>query len=243
MTQVAVVTPYFREPLEMLRRCHESVLAQDMDVTHFMVADGFPNAELKDWVQLRHVVLPAAHADNGNTPRGLGATLAEAEGFQFVAFLDADNWYHLGHLKALLKLWQDTRADICCSARTFHDDEGLELAGVFDQDELAHTHVDTSCLLIHQRAYESHRIWLKMPKQLSPVCDRVFFQYIRQRYRIAFTTQKTVAFRTQYASHFRAAGREPPSSAKTDVGAEPYRWMRTLEGVRTTVQRLGFYPG
>jgi len=243
MPQVAVVTPYFKESLGMLERCHKSVIDQGVEVAHYMVADGHTRAELLAWPRVRHVSLPNAHSDNGNTPRGMGAMLAESEGFPFIAFLDADNWYHPGHIQALLRIWQETGADICASARTIHDDEGVELLGVSDADEQAHTHADTSCLLIHKKAFESNRIWLRMPKQLSPVCDRVFFQYVRQRYRVAMTREKSVAFRTQYEAHYRAAGRQPPDGAKSDVGAEPFRWMRTLEGVRTTVQQLGFYPG
>jgi hypothetical protein len=43
--RVAVITPYFKEPLEQLRRCHESVANQTHGETvHFMVADGHPQA-------------------------------------------------------------------------------------------------------------------------------------------------------------------------------------------------------
>ena len=54
-----------------------------------------------------------------------------------------------------------------------------------------------------------------MPKPLSPICDRVFLRGVRQRgFRIAFTDERTVAFRTQYAVHFRMAGLQPPPDTK-----------------------------
>ena len=99
---VAVITPYYREDTEKLRRCHESVLRQTGEVTHFMVADGFPNPEVDRW-DVQHVSLGAAHGDNGNTPRGIGALLAFAQGFDAVAFLDADNWFVDNHISSLLK--------------------------------------------------------------------------------------------------------------------------------------------
>ena len=36
----AVITPYYRETLETLRRCHDSVQAQTVKTTHILVADG-----------------------------------------------------------------------------------------------------------------------------------------------------------------------------------------------------------
>lgn len=44
--RVAVISADYKEPRHVLRRCHESVLAQLGDVTHFMVADGFPASEV-----------------------------------------------------------------------------------------------------------------------------------------------------------------------------------------------------
>lgn len=93
--RIAVITPYYKEPVELLKQCHDSVMAQGVDATHFMVADGHPLAEVADW-PIEHVVLNRAHADYGNTPRGLGGALARSQDFDFVTYLDADNWYHPG---------------------------------------------------------------------------------------------------------------------------------------------------
>jgi len=41
---VAVVAPYHSEDLAMLRRCHQSVLAQTYPCRHIMVADGLPRS-------------------------------------------------------------------------------------------------------------------------------------------------------------------------------------------------------
>ena len=114
--RVAVITPYYREPVEFLAQCHQSVLAQGVGADHIMVADGHPLDCIDGW-KVAHVKLPASHGDNGNTPRGIGSLLASSEGYDFIAYLDADNWYHDGHLRSLLDLWEQKRGVACSSFR------------------------------------------------------------------------------------------------------------------------------
>ena len=38
--KIAVITPYYKEPLDVLEECHASVRSQGDHVTHFMIADG-----------------------------------------------------------------------------------------------------------------------------------------------------------------------------------------------------------
>jgi glycosyltransferase involved in cell wall biosynthesis len=211
--RIAVVTPYYREPREMLWQCHRSVLDQGVGAAHFMIADGFALPEIDDW-QAHHVRLPAAHSDNGNTPRGLGGLLAKAEGFDFIAWLDADNWFHPGHLASLLALHRHGSAAICSSFRTFHTLSGERL-DITETDEDALRHIDTSCYLIHQSNFDLVGIWLDMPQIVAPLCDRVFLDTVLKKGRsIQSTGQRSVAFRTQYASHYRAAGMPVPAGAK-----------------------------
>src|SRR5271169_5603963 len=68
---VAVVTAYCREDVAVLRRCHQSVLAQTYPCRHIMVADGFPRQEIDTW-NVEHVRLERAYADTGDTPRAMG---------------------------------------------------------------------------------------------------------------------------------------------------------------------------
>jgi glycosyltransferase involved in cell wall biosynthesis len=240
-TKIAVITPYFQEPLEMLRQCHDSVLAQQMGADHFLIADGCPNAQLSDW-GIKHVILPQAHGDNGNTPRGIGGLLAAAEGYDFIAYLDADNWYHADHLASLHSLWQATRADVCCSLRTFHGIDGTEIP-VRESDEEAFNHVDTSCYLLHRSAFGCLPIWLQMPRRLSPICDRGFLKsLLHQRFRLSFTKRRTVAFRCQTEAHYLAVQLEPPPGAKKNVMGESLKWLQSFAGVRETIETLGFWP-
>ena len=242
MPRIAVITPYFKESLDVLRQCHESVLAQGPQVDHFMVADGHPVNEVATW-NVRHVVLPSAHDDGGSTPRGLGSMLADSEGYDFVAYLDADNWYQPGHLASLLETHQNTRSPVCTSFRSFHRPDG-SLLEITELEEDRLQHVDTSCFLLHRSAFEVLSVWCRMPKQMGPLCDRVFLAAIRHaRFAITSTRQRTVAYRTLHELHYKQAGLAAPAGFKSGSMIQPgVNWLRTQEGVDESVRRLGFWP-
>lgn len=242
--KIAVVTPYHQEPIEWLRQCHESVLAQhDVQADHILVADGFARNEIDSWPTSQHVRLPCAHADNGNTPRAVGSVLARTQGYDFIAYLDADNWFHPEHLTSLLALWQQTGVPVCCAWRTFHRPDGSAM-DISEEEESRMVHVDTSAYLIHRRAFEALSVWAAMPKPLAPVCDRVFFKALRhRRYAMAFSQRRTVAFRSLYEQHYQALREVPPPGAK---GAEVFKacwdFLASADGISESVEQLGFWP-
>jgi glycosyltransferase involved in cell wall biosynthesis len=239
--KIAVITPYYKESTEVLYQCHQSVLTQNISADHFFIADGFPNEELMKW-NVKHISLPQAHADNGNTPRGIGSILADIEGYDFISYLDADNWFHPNHLSSLLNLYQETKADICFSFRTIHTYDGIDLS-IQDDDEASLEHIDTSCYFLHRTAFDALDIWLKMPKILSPICDRIFLAGLKhKKYKFAPTKAKTVAFRSQYKSHYLRANIEPPLNAKENVGRVEYDWLLSIAGMKEAVAKLGFVP-
>jgi glycosyltransferase involved in cell wall biosynthesis len=243
MKKIAVITPYYKEPLEVLQKCHESVLSQKIPATHFFIADGFPKIELAQW-NIKHISLAQGHDDNGDTPRGIGGILAEIEGYDYVAYLDADNWFHPDHLSSLMEEMEKTGADITCSFRTMHALDGSELEGVQDSDELSLEHVDTSCYLIHRNAFEALHVWLRIPKKLSPICDRIYYLYLKHKnFKLAYTKNKSSAFRSQYRVHYEMAKVIPPGNLKDTVGGgEAFQWLLTIEGLKETVNKLGFIP-
>lgn len=240
-TTVAVITPYYKESIDLLRQCHESVMSQGVDVTHFMVADGFSQSELMAW-PIEHVSLNQAHADYGNTPRGVGGLLARSQGFDFVTYLDADNWYHAGHLRSMLDLHQQTGADVCCSLRTFHRMDGTELP-VEEELEGKRIHVDTNCLMLSRSAFEVLDTWLQMPKPLAAIGDRVVYAAVRRkRFNVAFTQQRTVAYRTLHAHHYQLAGEVEPPDVKQPSWRECVEWLQTHKGVVSCEDTIGFWP-
>lgn len=243
-TKIAVITPYHQEPEQMLWQCHKSVLNQQGDFTahHFMIADGFPREQLKNW-QCKHSTIHQSHNDNGNTPRAIGSLLAESENYDFITFLDADNWYHNGHLESLIQLQRKTKKPIITCFRTFHLPDGRTLQ-IQDHEEESLTHVDTSCILLHKKAFKLNYLWSAMPKQMSCICDRIFRSGIlHHRYETASTKLRSVAFRTQYSSHYIQAGLLPPKHAKTPDNLAPsHRFMMSVDGVAACVNSMGFWP-
>lgn len=240
--KIAIITPYFKESLDILEQCYNSVLAQAVNTDHYFIADGFPRSEINSW-KVKHIILEKSHNDNGNTPRGIGSSTARLLNYDFISYLDADNWFHKDHLKSLINLYNNTKANICCSKRTFHHMNGKDL-NISEMPKDKFEHVDTSCFLIHNSAFEITKIWEKMPKILSPICDRIFYKsiVIHKKYSIAFSNLRTVAFRSQYLSHYKTADQYPPENLKGLIGRESYDWLKTEMGKKISIETLGFYP-
>ncbi len=207
---VAVITPYYKEPTAMLRRAHESVLKQGANVRHFFIADGFPSDDVKSW-DVTHIALASSHADNGNTPRGIGGIIAFAQGFDAVTYLDADNWYDDGHIKSLLKTQRQTDATAVCALRAVVLPDGTHVSGA-DPEDLDHSHVDTSCLLLtRERQFLAH-FWSQMPQFCGPICDRFAWTILKNRVGNAWTNRQSVFFESNYAKHFIMAGKSVPEN-------------------------------
>ncbi|WP_112070120.1 glycosyltransferase [Herbaspirillum rubrisubalbicans] len=241
--KIAVITPYYKESIGMLKQCHESVLAQEVDaeVVHFMVADGYANNQIDGW-GVEHIKLPRSHGNNGNTPRAIGALLAEGKGVDFIAFLDADNWYHPQHLSTLLAVNESTGAEVCCSWRTFHRPDGSSL-GISEPAEEQLQHVDTSCYLLARSAFSINLVWSQMPNEVSAICDRIFLQAIvNKKLNMAFTRQRTVAFRTTYPGHYPTDEQDEVDFNKSIGIGNAQRYLLSADGVRYSVSRLGFWP-
>lgn len=205
--KVAVITPYHREPPAELMRCMESVRTQSMACEHFMISDGFPSPEVEA-SGVTHIELGREHADNGNTPRYVGGLVALAQGFDAIAYLDADNWYHPKHVESLVRTQHETQATAVCSLRTIYLADGFKLDEADDED-LQRRHVDTSCLLITRQCEFIAHLWGQMPQSWGPVCDRVVY-YALQRQRLAWSNKRTLNFKSNYRLHYRMAGRPLP---------------------------------
>ena len=227
--RVAVITPYFREPLAILRHCHESVLQQTHPCAHFMAADGHTCDEVSHW-SVEHLSLTGPHHDVGNTARGLAALSAMNHGFDAVAFLDADNWYYPDHIESMVDLHRRTGAAVCTATRSIHRQDG-SLMFQDDNECDGITHVDTSCYFVTRAAFELLPVWVMMPVELGPVGDRVFWRSIvTRRIPRAHCSRPTVAFRTQYEVHYARLGEPAPPGAKSNEAStgKAWRWWFSL---------------
>ena len=131
--RVAVITPYHKPQPEWLRQCHESVLSQTHSCVHVLVADGLPVPEPDSW-QAQHIILAGNCNDYGDTPRAIGSMSAIGQGFDAIAFLDADNWYLPDHIASLVELHDSTGADVCISHRDLYHLDGTRLGPCDETD-------------------------------------------------------------------------------------------------------------
>lgn len=210
--KVAVITPYHTEPLEMLKRAHDSVMAQTHDCIHYMVADGHPRSEIDPW-NVRHIVLPVEHSNNGNTPRAIGSIDAIGDGFDAISYLDADNWFEPDHIAGLIALQEETKADLVSSGRVIHALDGTVLLEEGETED-GEKHADTSALLVFENAFQVIPMWALMPDELGPNCDRVFVHFALKLGLIhRHSAQLTMHFTSRYGPHYRAANMPVPDQA------------------------------
>ena len=221
----AVITPYYKESLEVLERCHRSCLNQQggWPLRHVMVADGHPQAAIEGW-DVDHICLPKAHGDNGNTPRCIGAISAINQGYWPILFLDADNWFQPWHLETVVALYKrHPIADVLAMGRECALPDGTPIPGIPEED-LEHRHVDTSCYVFYPSAFRVLPLWGMMPTYLGPVCDRFIREAIANYGLVlAGTHHPSVVFTAHYSWAYRAIDRPVPDDVH-DID-----WVRLSE--------------
>jgi len=224
--RVAVVTPYFKEPLDVLRRCHDSVAAQTgADVTHVMVADGHGRAELDAW-PIRHLPMPWNHGDYGDTPRVTGAMSAATLGFDAICFLDADNWFEPDHVATLTARQRETGAHIVTATRNLIRPDG-SLLGV-DEASDGVGFCDMNCYLITRPAFGGLGAFAFKDPRSAIVDDKILWSIFKGSAAVfAHVSRPTVNYVTMWAISYLQRGEEPPPGARVmmPVAGEPYPQM------------------
>lgn len=218
--KVAVITPYYKETVEMLRRCMNSVRAQTFQNTvHYLVSDGFPSSIVDaNSPSIKHITLPVSHGDNGNTPRGIGAICALNEGADVICFLDADNQFMPEHVSDAVALFSTQPLDVVFSYRHSYP-PGHEELRLVAQEDIRREHVDTSCISMAKTAAFLLPAWAMMPKAVSPICDRIYYSLIKTYgLRCAWTGKFSVLFKGNYAIFYEQAGLPvPPTVVEFDL--------------------------
>lgn len=206
MLKLAVVTPYWKETPETLSRCMETVRQQTVAATHYLVADGVPQS-LPESPSIVHVILPENIGNSGATPRGIGAQLAFNDGFDAVAFIDADNWLEPDHLEKAALLLERDNLDVVFARRNIIFPDGERLMVEDKQDE---THVDTNCYIISRRAAFLAIVWEMWPREFGTGEDRMMFMVIRHfGLRTAWLDAPTVWYETNWRVHYDLANKKP----------------------------------
>lgn len=208
--KAAVITPYYKEDISILRRCHLSVLDQEVPCRHFMVADGFPNEIVDGW-DCEHIILSKSHGDTGNTPRAIGCLSAASQGFEIIFLLDADNWYCPDHVSEGIRLKQDNpSADIGALRRNIVLPDGTPVPDSPEDEN--NSHVDTTCYVFFESSFSMLPLWGLIPTFLGPIGDRIIFAGARSRgMNIAWPSKKTCYYTGNYRSFYLSAKRNPPA--------------------------------
>ena len=217
--RVAVITPLFKARPEWALECLASVRAQTHACTHIVVADGLPRPPLPGF-NGQFIGLDKNHADYGDTPRAIGSISAMAQGFDAIAYLDDDNWFHPQHIESLVALQQRTGADLCSSARLIHALDG-SLLGRCPQNGVSF--VDTSCYFLARGAFALCTQWACIPQRFHPIGDRYLWMaahHLGLRY--AHSGLHSSHYRSSLLASYRSAGRTPPPE-----GREP-PWQDSL---------------
>ncbi|MDA3951735.1 MAG: sulfotransferase [Spirochaeta sp.] len=208
---VAVITPYYREPRPILERCIRSVREQTVAATHILVADGHPQEWIDDQEGVRHIRLDIPHNDYGNTPRMTGFLLAVGEEFDAIAFLDADHWLASDHVAACATLAEsDPELDFIIPSRAFLRPDGTPLP--VTSEEIDGGYIDTNCHFILPGAFHAAALWGTMRKPAGRVGNSTVFLFNLQseQLRAAWVDHPTVYAPRQWESVYTHIGETPP---------------------------------
>jgi hypothetical protein len=233
--KVAIISAYYNESLDVLRRCHDSVKTQThTDVTHYFVSDGNPNTALDTW-DCVHIKLPN-HNDYGDTPRAVGSLSAVALNYDAVVFLDADNFLTPDHIEKMVSYSKFTGADIVTATRFLVDIDGKTL-GVCNESD-GNNFNDTNCYFITSKAFDVFRYLGFKSNKHGIVGDRMFWNAVKQMpfSRSHFSTP-TVYYTTTFAFHYQVLGLTPPDHTKVIVrfsDEEHHRMISYPEYVKLT---------
>jgi hypothetical protein len=242
--RIAVITPYCSEPRPYLTQCHESISSQTIGVAQYWVADGIANPEVVQWAD-RHLTVDRALRNGGCTPRALGALCAAAEGAEAIVFLDADNWFRADHIERMVNLQRRTGADVCVSGRSICRLDGSILIAE-DRENDGDEHVDTSNFFLTRKAFGALPLWMAIPTVVGPLCDRIFWWFLKSRYSYAIDLESTVFFRSQYRFHY-ADHHEPIPAGAKNIDRYLAWWNRLAPANRSRLGEhflagIGFAP-
>jgi glycosyltransferase involved in cell wall biosynthesis len=236
--KIAVITAYYNETFEQLMKCHDSVVKQSGDVTHFMVSDGKPHPDIDYWNGVVHIKIPN-HGDYGDTPRGVGSASAAAQGYDAICFLDADNWYEPDHIENMLYAVETTGAQVVTMARHIYTKDFRLLGMCHESDGL--TFNDTNCYFITRPAFPACAAWMFKDQSDGIVGDRRFWEAIKTGgYSRAHVAAPTINYVSTLAFHYQMFGETPPDDSKVIVKKtydEPFTMVSYAEFKKLSGQR------
>lgn len=205
--RVAIISAYHGERLEIIRRCHDSVLAQSHPTDHILIGDGKSHDTIDDW-HCQHVRLPEAHRDYGDTPRAIGTVMAYTQGYDALCWVDADNWLEPDHVARAVELSQGRL--VVTMPRFLRWPDGSELGVCTESD--GENFNDTNCYFL-PRAYMPFGASWAFKETDPAVGDRHVWNTLRTASK-ARSDKATINYTTTIAMHYLERGLVPPPEAK-----------------------------
>lgn len=219
--KIIFITPYYKEPRELIEKNIQSVKRQTHKCDHLLIAEGFP----QDWINeidgVRHIKLDQAHADYGNTPRAIGGLLATSEGYDAIGMLDADNWLEPEHVETCISAAKNseyglTKTDYVIAQRNFRRPDDTIMPIPEEPN-----HVDTNCFFFLRGSFHVLPHWGLMPREISGVGDRIFHSMIKSKnLKFATNIPKTVNYLSLWKSHYSLLGEQPPIDSKENINSD-----------------------
>ena len=210
--RIAVVTPYYKESLDILEQCHNSVRAQCEEALHVIVADGHPQQPINQWCA-HHIQLPMSHNDIGSTPRLIGSYHAIGLGVDAITFLDADNWYAPNHLATVIEAMIAMDADVVTTGRMLCRLDGSAM-GPCPQIDPEHF-VDTNCMVLGKKAFSQLHHWVLMPDYGHLIGDRIMLHHLKRAgLRRTHLDQPSVFYRCNKEGNYKQMGEPIPEGVQ-----------------------------
>jgi hypothetical protein len=209
--KVAVITPFASTPVEYLIECNRSVLSQTYPATHIVISDG-PDWPIPSELDCVRLSLEFQSNDYGDTPRASASQFALENGFDAIAYLDADNWYYPRHVESLVNGEIISGSPLGTTKRIIHRLDGTPLCKCLNSG--TPTFCDSSCAYVSREAFELLSLWSDIPSYAHAIGDRFFWHYaLRRGFKPFMTNEYTVAYRAKHRSFYLRCGEQPPPEA------------------------------
>lgn len=131
---LSVVIPVYKIPEFLLKRCVESVLAQELysrnSIEIILVDDGSPDdcGRWCDKYAASHEYVTAVHKENGglSSARNYGKKYAKGE---YITFLDADDWVDADYYLPIIEYMKKNKAEIGIGGMRIDTRDSSEIMG------------------------------------------------------------------------------------------------------------------